>query len=176
MTESVSESAVVAEMAEVGSVVDAYRRILDPSSARGLPAHVTLIYPFIPPLQLDEDGFRAIERALSGVPAFEVTFRQFAWFGEKVLWLAPEPDRLFREMTTRLVGAFPEYPPYEGLIADPIPHLTVGDGAPVEALHNAATNLGPRLPIIASVTHVSVMTGSFATGSWKTVRRIGLTG
>ena len=176
MTESASESAVVVEVVEVGSVVDVYRRILDPSATWGLPAHVTLLYPFIPPAQLDEDGFCAIEGALSGVPAFQVTFRQLAWFGEKVLWLAPEPDRPFREMTTRLVEAFPEYPPYEGLIADPIPHLTVGDGAPVEELRNAATNLSPCLPIIASVTHVNVMTGSFARGSWKTVRRIRLAG
>lgn len=176
MTKSASESAVVVEVAEVGNVVDTYRKILDPSSAWGLPAHVTLLYPFLPPTRLDEDGFRAIERALSRVPAFEVTFRQFGWFGEKVLWLAPEPDRPFREMTTRLVEAFPEYPPYEGLIVDPIPHLTVGEGAPVEALRGAATDLHPRLPIITSVTHVNVMTGSIVTGSWKTVRRIRLAG
>lgn len=176
MTESAVESAIVVEVAEVGRVVDAHRRVLDPSAAWGLPAHVTVLYPFIPPAQLDEDAFSAIERALSGLAGFEVAFSRTAWFGEQVLWLAPEPDDPFRLVTSRLIEAYPDYPPYGGAIADPIPHLTVGDGSPIQALRQAEEAIRARLPIVALVTHVSVMTGSFAEDSWKTVSRIRLAG
>lgn len=175
MTELAVESAVVVEVAEVGRVVDAHRRVLDPSAARGLPAHVTLLYPFIPPAQLDANAFSAIERALSGLGGFEVLFQRPAWFGEQVLWLAPEPDNAFRLMTSRLIAAYPDYPPYGGAIADPIPHLTVGDGSSIQAMRQAEAAISAHLPIVAQVTHVSVMTGSFAKDSWKTVSRIRLT-
>lgn len=35
--ESAVESAVVVEVADVGRLVDAHRRVLDPSSVRGMP-------------------------------------------------------------------------------------------------------------------------------------------
>ena len=114
------ESAVVVEVAKVGRVVDDYRRILDPSAALGMPAHVTLLYPFIPPQLLDEEGFGAIARALSGVRAFEVIFRHFLWFGEKVLWLVPEPDEL---QIVSLLAAL-RVPPWAGDLSRARPWVT----------------------------------------------------
>lgn len=137
---------------------------------------MTLLYPFIPPSKIDEDVFSAIERALRGLGGFEVAFRHMAWFGEQVLWLTPEPDDLFRLMTSRLIKAYPDYPPYGGANVDPIPHLTVGDGSPIQAMRRAEAAISVRLPIAARVNHVSIMTGSFEKDSWKTVRRIRLAG
>ena len=49
-------------------------------------------------------------------------------------------------------------------------------GAPLDMMQSAAREIGPNLPIVASVTNVSVMTGSFERGSWKISRQIPLVG
>ena len=44
-----TETAVLALVPEVEPVVGEHRRRLDPTTAAGVPAHVTVIYPFVPP-------------------------------------------------------------------------------------------------------------------------------
>jgi len=56
--------------------------------------------------------------AVASVPAFECTFARTRWFGEDVLWLAPEPDQPFRALTTALHRAFPQCPPFGGIYPD----------------------------------------------------------
>ncbi len=57
---------------------------------------------------------------------FDCTFDKCGWFGEDVLWLAPDRDQEFRDLTNG-VAAGSDYPPYGGEHDDVIPHLTVGD-------------------------------------------------
>ena len=45
-----------------------------------------------------------------------------------VAWLAPVPDAPFRRLTELIVSRYPDYPPYEGIHDEVIPHLTVGVG------------------------------------------------
>ena len=53
-----------------------------------------------------------------------------------VLYIAPEPDGPFRELTDALAQAFPEHPPYDGAFAEVVPHLTVAwhHDAPVDEI------------------------------------------
>ena len=74
------------------------------------------------------------------------TFARTRWFGEDVLWLAPEPDQPFRALTTALHSAFPQCPPFGGIYPDVVPHLTIGDRPPGgPATLEAAEALRPRL-------------------------------
>jgi hypothetical protein len=100
------------------------------------------------------------------VPAFECTFARAGWFGEDVLWLAPEPGRPFRALTTALHAAFPEYPPFGGVHLDVVPHLTVGDRPPggLVALEAAEADVCPALPVRTFVSHAWLMTGTQARG------------
>ena len=68
--------------------------------------------------------------SVASVPAFECTFAQTRWFGEDVLWLAPEPGQPFRALTTALHAAFPQYLPFGGIHPDVVPHLTIGARPP----------------------------------------------
>jgi hypothetical protein len=43
------------------------------------------------------------------------------WFGEHVLWPAPEPDTPFRALTSAVWGAFPRHPPYGGAHREVLP-------------------------------------------------------
>jgi hypothetical protein len=40
------KSAIVIPFPEVDDVVDVWRKLLDPSQVRGIPAHVTVLFPF----------------------------------------------------------------------------------------------------------------------------------
>ena len=42
------------------------------------------------------------------------------------IWLRPDPDRPFRDLTRQLWSAFPTYPPCGGRFPDSRPHLTIG--------------------------------------------------
>ena len=100
----------------------------DPVAAAGVPAHVTILFPFL----ASEALTPAVRRTLAGIAAavapFDVRFSRVERFPD-VVWLAPEPDGPFRELTERTVTAFPDQVPYEGLHDEIVPHLTVGAGS-----------------------------------------------
>jgi non-ribosomal peptide synthetase component F len=85
------------------------------------------------------------------VPRFDVIFRRTEWFGDDVVWLAPEPDNGFRALTTAVCSAFPDYPPYGGAFTDVIPHLTLGAHADLSRMRAAARATSAQLPIKAAV-------------------------
>ena len=50
-----TESAVLALIPAAESVVGPYRMRLDPTARAGVPAHVTVLYPFVPPSSITDD-------------------------------------------------------------------------------------------------------------------------
>jgi 2'-5' RNA ligase len=86
-----TESAVIVAVPEAGDVVGPHRAELDRAASWGVPAHVTVLYPFVPPAKIDDRVIRALADALQSVTAFGITFARVAWFGDEVVWLAPEP-------------------------------------------------------------------------------------
>lgn len=164
-----TESAVLVPLPEAEGVVGRFRAELDQSAAWGVPPHVTVLYPFLAPDELEDQSIRDLAAAVAAVPAFEVSLGRTGWFGDTVLWLGPEPDRPFRDLTGAVHRRFPGYPPYRGAHPDLVPHLTVGHDAPVDALRAAAVAIEPCLPIRSRVTAARLMQGTAAAGSWHTV-------
>ena len=168
------ESAIVIKVPEVESVVGIHRHALDPSEKWGMPAHVTLLYPFLPPSDIGAEVLTRLETIVCRHQQFSVEFLQAAWFGDEVLWLSPEPDVSFRRLMADLFAGFPQTPPYGGSITDPIPHLTVADGVSVHLMKEVESIVIAKLPIKAMFDSVSVMVGSPELGSWKTIAEIPL--
>jgi len=108
----------------------------DTSAALGVPAHITLLFPFMPPEAVDGAVLQGIRDALAGACAFDFVLASAARF-PATAYLAPEPAAPFVELTERLARRFPDYPPFGGEFASVIPHLTVahGDAALAEAAH-----------------------------------------
>jgi len=157
-------------------VVGRYRARLDGAAALGVPAHVTVLYPFVPPSAITVGTVAVLARAAASVGAFECRFPVTAWFGEEVLWLAPRPDEPFRTLRRAVCGAFPGYLPYGGGFDDVIPHLTVGDRSPGGAadLRAAEAGIRPALPVAARVGRVWLMTDGTAPDNWRAVAEIPL--
>ena len=170
-----TETALVVMVPEAEAAVSAHRRRLDPAASWGVPAHVTVLYPFAPPRALTESTIARLAALVQSVAAFDCTFVRAAWFGSDVLYLVPEPDEPFRALTRLVAQEFPDYPPYEGVHADVVPHLTVGGpGAATSDLQRAETTLLPALPVRTWVDTVHLMAGSDEPDAWRTVRELPL--
>jgi 2'-5' RNA ligase len=156
------ETALLIAVPEAEPVVEELRSAHDWAAARGVPAHVTLLYPFVPREELSPAVSERVASVLAGagVVPFEARFddvRRFPGTPE-VVYLAPEPRVRFERLILAFVEAFPAYPRYGGGGFEPIPHLTVSDDGTDAVAIEAA--LRERLPIVATVRDVWLMADS----------------
>jgi 2'-5' RNA ligase len=128
-----------------------------------MPAHITLLYPFLPERGLDHDTLDELARICTAFPAFVVAFTTTARFPD-VLYLVPEPADLLEQMTLAIAHRWPDFPPYAGQFDDIVPHLTVAIGQS-EILDAADAELRTKLPLGATVDHAQLLT--FDGGRWK---------
>ena len=117
----------VVTVPEAEPLVAALRSRFDPSAAVDVPAHITVLYPFMPPAQLTPELLARAAGALRGLDPFSFTLARVRRF-PGVLYLAPEPSAPFVAMTEALVQAFPAFPPFGGVHDRIVPHLTVAQG------------------------------------------------
>lgn len=163
-------TALIVPVPEAEPAVAAHRDRLDRSAAWGVPAHVTVLFPFLPPAEIDASVHAALGKITAGVPAFFLTLRRIAWFGERVVWLAPEPADPFRRLTAAVTARWPAAPPYEGEFEDVVPHLTIGHRHPVAELQAAADDVARHLPIRARAGTVRLIAGRIEPGAtWSTL-------
>jgi 2'-5' RNA ligase len=150
------ETAVMVPVPAVEPLVRRWRERYDSSAPFGVPAHVTLLYPFLPWTDIDSEVAGRLGALCAGQPVFEVTFRRPARF-PSVLYLAPEPAEPFRRLTAAIVARWPEYPPYGGVHDDPTPHLTIADDADDPTMMTIEAEVRPRLPVSTTVDEASLI-------------------
>ena len=119
-----AESCLVILVPEAETLVKPYRDKHDPSAAAGMPAHVTLLYPFLAPDRIGTAVVEELRACIGRFPAFGFSCGEIGRF-PGVIYLAPEPHDPFRALTMAIWNRFPETPPYTGRHADIIPHLSV---------------------------------------------------
>ncbi|WP_433800553.1 2'-5' RNA ligase family protein [Actinomycetospora sp. CA-084318] len=177
MSSTPTESAVLALVPEAEPVVGTARRELDPTTATGVPAHVTVLYPFLPPAEIDDAVVARLRHAVAGAGAIDCSFPTTGWFGEDYLWLAPRPSAPFADLTACVWEAFPDCPPYRGE-HEPLPHLTIGYGsvATMEALRAVEARVVPHLPFDARIESLHLLVGSREPDSWRVLAELPLTG
>jgi len=163
----VDETALVILVPEAEAVVAAHRRRYDPSAAVGVPAHVTVLYPFRS--VIDGTAADVVAGLAADVPAFDVKFATLARFPGEVVYLAPDPAEPFLRLMAATFASFPDCPPYGGAIPEALPHLTVADG--VDATTAAALDIaiGPELPITSRVERLTLIAED-PNGHWIAVR------
>jgi hypothetical protein len=168
------ETAVIVSLPEAEALVGPWRARLDPVASWGVPAHITVIYPFLAPQLVNDHVLAQLREMVAGVSCFCATFRRTAWFGDEVLWLKPEPEGPFRSLTDRVWARFPQCPPYGGVHSDVIPHLTVADGAPLADMRTADQAVTSGLPVQTWVTRALLVQGSQVPDSWRTLQEFPL--
>src|SRR3954470_19451750 len=173
-----TETAVLVLVPEAEAAVAEHRAHLDMAASWGVPAHLSVVYPFVPPADVDDDVLTRLAAAVGSVSSFGCTFDRTEWFGEDVLWLAPEPDAPFRELVRAVVAAFPAHPPYGGIYDESIPHLTVGERRLGSTAHLVAAEHAVRgqLPIRARVARAVLLAGRPQRDTWQPVAEFPLGG
>jgi 2'-5' RNA ligase len=170
------ETAFVVLVPEAEALVRDLRRRFDPSAAAGVPAHVTVLYPFLPQQQLSPAVLARAAAALRECPAFGFEMAQAASF-PGTAYLAPWPCAPFVALTEALVRAFHGLQPYGGAHPAIIPHLTVGRGTD-EAVEGVVADLRRGLlaqgPVRAVCSELTVLEN--AAGRWREMRRLPLDG
>jgi 2'-5' RNA ligase len=119
----------------------------------GLPLHMTILFPFMPVPTIDsrvEDDLEELAR--SHLP-FDYTLSRLDRF-PGVLYLAPSPATRFIRLTEAVSARWPAHPPYEGMYAEIVPHVTLALGEEPDGLVAAVE---PALPIRALARELLVM-------------------
>jgi 2'-5' RNA ligase len=160
------QSGLIVEVPEAEPAVRQHRERLDASAPLGVPAHITVLFPFMPPEAIDAAALTKLEELFAELGRFRFRLNRTDWFGDDVLWLAPHDSGPFRALTQHVFRAFPAFPPFEGQFEDVVPHLTIGHGHPVNDLRTAEDSVQLHLPIEASAAAVALMTQRSAGGHW----------
>jgi hypothetical protein len=168
-------TALLVEIGAADDVVAPWRYRFDRMARAGVPAHVTVLYPFR--TVVDEAARDRVSRIASSIGPTFVEFREPATF-PGVVWLRPEPDAVFRALTQAVTVEFPDTPPYGGAHPDPTPHLSVAKGldpAAERRLLEALRVALRREPIAAAVDALALY-ASDQHGRWTRQARWPLTG
>jgi 2'-5' RNA ligase len=140
----------------------------------GLPAHVTLVVPFVPADQLNGDVEVRLAGLLAAAEPFDVTFARTARF-RRVLYIEPQPSEPFVELTEAIVAEWPEHPPYEGAVEAVIPHLTVAESEDQALFERIEAAVQSGLPFHTHVSEARLYAEDTA-GRWHEYRSFPLAG
>lgn len=167
------QSALIVRVPQAEACVGHWRERFDPSARLGVPAHITLLFPFMPPQQICPQVLQAVADLCASTSPFSFTLRALRRF-PGVLYLAPQPVAPFIAMTERLVGLFPQFPPYAARHDRVTPHLTVaqGDDAQLRDVHAALAAALGSAPIRATCTEIDLIENSG--GRWQPMQRFAL--
>jgi len=163
------ESSLAVLVPEAELLVRSFRSQYDPSAGAGMPAHITLLYPFKPPGEIDHIVLDKLRKCFFGFRPFVFSLSALHHFPDGTLYLAPEPDEPFRRLTSAIWNCYPETPPYGGTYSSIVPHLTVAQLAGEQQAEQVAVEFAPasrgQLPVRATASEIALM--DTLTGSWQ---------
>ena len=162
-----AESGFIVCVPEAEAMVGSLRERFDSSARLGVPAHVTVLFPFMSPENVNASVVRRIESVLREAQEFEFSLSKVARF-PATAYLEPEPAAPFITLTESLVREFPQFPPFGGEFPIIIPHLTVAHGSATEAEVVAAelvSSLALHGPITSVCSSLVLMENS--SGTWR---------
>lgn len=141
---------------EAEPVVGKWRASLDPSTGHGMPAHLTVLFPWFRSRELTPELLAELGRVAGACRGFDVVFHRLDRF-EETLWLAPSPPEPFVSLTEAVRRRWPEHPPFEGRYETVVPHLTIGDGLDPDAHAHVVADVERGLPVRCGVGELTLM-------------------
>jgi 2'-5' RNA ligase len=163
----VGASAFIVRVPEAEPCVGELRLRYDESARLGVPAHITILFPFMDVEVISEAVLERAAIAIRAVSCFEFQLSEVGRFPQ-VAYLVPEPAASFVELTKALTSSFPDFPLYEGRHSTVVPHLTVASGTEEGAEYASRALsmwLGENGPIQSRCAGVALLENS--TGFWK---------
>jgi 2'-5' RNA ligase len=164
------ESSVLIPVPAAEPVVGEWRLSYDPAAVLGVPAHITLLYPFVPARLIEERHLSSLDLIFSRQEAIEFTLEKVRTFPSGTVYLSPSPPEKFVRLTRLIHRSFPEHPPNEGRFDDVIPHLTIADPSPEPAItERIRASVAVTLPISTTADEIWLMEQGHDE-TWRPVR------
>jgi 2'-5' RNA ligase len=160
-------TALILPVPEAAAAVDAWReRTCEAKPSTGVPAHVTLIFPFVPASEVDDDLIAEVGALIGTATSFRFALQETDRFAA-VLFLAPHPAEPFIRLTDAITERYPRYLPYGGAFGSSVPHLTVAQGND-GLLDQAEASVSRLLPIAAEAREALLLEEVVADwGRWE---------
>jgi 2'-5' RNA ligase len=150
------QSALVLRVPEVEAVVSGWRQRYDPIAAFGVPAHITVLAPWLTFSDVTAEDRKALGSICSRSGPIDVTFTRFGIF-PRTLWLDPQPAEPIRQLTAAVYARWPSHPPYGGAFDDSVPHLTIADQRDPAELGHVMPAVESALPLRAHIAELSLL-------------------
>jgi 2'-5' RNA ligase len=167
------QSAFIVRVPEADPHVARLRERFDPSARLGVPAHVTLLFPFMSPELVTSSILAAVSKLALSVSAFPFRLGPIKRF-PGVVYLATEPAAPLVALTRQLAGLFPEFPPYGGDHQEIVPHLTVAQAAEAELAQVEAELLASLASTSISTTCSEFVLIENSSGLWRPMHTFAL--
>ena len=141
-------------------------------AADGLPAHLTLLYPFVDPARLDDAVRRRIGAVAANHEPFDYRLLRAARWPD-TLYVAVAPVEPFVALQRDLEAAFPDRPIY----GEPpgfafVPHVTIAEGRPADDPATTHDRVWASLPRSARAATLDVIATDGR--GWRLVWRLRL--
>lgn len=170
-----AETGLIIPVPELEDFICSWREVTDAVPPVGVPAHVSLLYPYLEPGAVrwmhDE-----VEAFFAAVDPFDFELTSVGWFDRRVVFLRPDPDDIFIDLTTRLVGRWSQCVPYGGRHKEIVPHLTLGIEGSDEDMDKLAAAAQAMLPVRCRATEAWLMEGTARPAAWRVADKFPLGG
>ncbi|MFW6282150.1 MAG: 2'-5' RNA ligase family protein [bacterium] len=111
--------------------LEKFRKKYIKSPGKAVPFHITLMYDFLLPHEIDKSVINKLNSIAKSIPKFNFYAKPLSSFpANKVLYLSPSPVTPIEELTEKLYNTFPNYS-YKKR-GFPIFHMTIALGNPIE--------------------------------------------
>jgi hypothetical protein len=152
------QSVLAISLPEAGNVLSYVRsRFGGEVPPVGAPAHITLLYPWMPPVLIDEKVRAELASLFAGFPIFDFSLK-LGWFGREVLLLVPEDPAPFIRLSRAIISRWPEFPYYGGEYDDIEPHVTLAYGDE-SSLSELAAEVASQVPVRARTSSIGLSIG-----------------
>ena len=98
------EATLVILVPEAEGLVQSFRDRYDPAAKAGMPAHITLLYPFKSANEIDRPVLDTLSQCFSRFQPVRFSLTTINQFPGETLYLVPEPEDPFRELTLSVWG------------------------------------------------------------------------
>lgn len=144
-----------------------------PEAVRPVPAHVSVLYPFLPADSLDDAVTGALAELFAARRELPVEFGDVLR-RDGFLALRPDPARELAELTGAVCRRWPRLVPYEGRFGAVEPHLTVALNTTAERADAVERQILPgRLPVASVLREAWLLVFD---GGWTLRRRFTFAG
>lgn len=163
-----AQSALVLFIPEAERLINQYRQQANPPLIAELSAHVTILYPFVPPDQVDPEVLAKLTDLFADCASLEFALADVRRFPD-VLYLAPTPEAPIQQLIAKVQSAFPSYLPYGGAFDTVIPHVTIARNADPERLRQMEREFDEfcdsQMPVYVQANEVTLIENT--TGRWE---------